>query len=579
MAAFAVALPALRLWETTEGYDVYAAAMLTLAEVNRAMGYGDDAGQAVRLENGDTAVATIGQMAEYGPWRARREAILGRLSSGAWMGMKLGFWAALALVGGSAWRERRRRRRLRLRGPGPVPARELRRGVRPLRDSFLAAWIGAPEPYSAAGVPWPGGAETHHTFVTGRPGTGRGAFVADLLRQIRARGGRCIVHDRSGRYTRAFYDPERDVVLNPRDARSPRWSPFFEAREAGDFLTLAAALSPAPRDAEQRVRAEVARRWFADTAAELWAEGRTDHATLAGQLLQGDFRNRFDAGAAMAGSGRWTVKDTLPVDTMLSDTARALEMLPESGAPFSVRNWVGADRPDGFLFLCSAGGRFARPVDWTATWLEIAVNAMRSPGRRGGRRLWAIVDDLAAPGPVPGLEAALAEGPSFGGCFVLGAPVLAAFRQRYGDEAAQRISAQCATRVAFASQDPETAQWAARGLGTRDLDVLAASHEGVGVTPLPGREWIVTPGQLMRLGHGEGYLKMPGPVPVARIRVRPWRRSPVAPAFVPRPPAQTFAGSAAEWDEDVSSQGTEPSGGDGDERGRANGKGRKGLWF
>ena len=565
MAAFAVALPALQLWETTEGYDVYAAAMLTLAEVNRAMGYEDDAGQAVRLENGDTAVATIGQMAEYGPWRGRREAILGRLSSGAWTGMKLGFWAALALVGGSAWRERRRRRRLRLRGPGPVPARELRRGVRPLRDSFLAALIGAPEPYSAAGVPWPGGAETHHTFVTGRPGTGRGAFVADLLRQIRARGGRCIVHDRSGRYTRAFFDPERDVVLNPRDARSPRWSPFFEAREAGDFLTLAAALIPAPRDAEQRVRAEVARRWFADTAAELWAEGRTDHATLAAELLHGDFRNRFDAGAAMAGSDRWTVKDTLSVDTMLADIARALEMLADTGAPFSVRNWVGAGRRDGFLFLGSAGGRFARPVDWTATWLEIAVNAMRSAGRRGGRRLWAIVDDLALPGPVPGLEAALAEGPSFGGCFVLGAPVFAAFRQRYGDGAAQRISAQCATRVAFASQDPETAQWAARGLGTRDLEVLAAcpDGDGVGVAPLPGREWIVTPGQLMRLGHGEGYLKMPGPVPVARIRVRPWRRSPVAPAFVPRRQNRAIGAIATVGDKSELSGSRERPRGDG----------------
>ena len=49
VAAFAVALPALRLWETTGGYDVYAAAMLTLAQADRAMGYGGDAGQVVQL--------------------------------------------------------------------------------------------------------------------------------------------------------------------------------------------------------------------------------------------------------------------------------------------------------------------------------------------------------------------------------------------------------------------------------------------------------------------------------------------------------------------------------------------------
>ena len=578
LMAFTVALPALQLWETTGGYDLYAVAMLTLAEANRAIGYGADAGQVVRLENGETAVATIAEIAEYGPWRARREALLDRLSSGAWVGAKLGLCVALALFGWSGWRERRRRLRLRLQGSGPVAARELRRSVSPLRKGLLCMLGGVRGPYRAAGVPWPGGAEMRHTFVSGRPGAGRRAFVADLLRQIRARGERCIVHDPSGQYTAAFFDPARDVLLNPQDARGPRWSPFFEAREKGDFLTMATALMPEPQDAEQRVQAEVARRRFADTAAGLWAEGEFAHSALAARLLQGDLRNRFGGGTATAGSGPWTVKDALSVDMTLSDTARALEMLPDTGAPFSIRNWIGEDRGDGFLFLGSRGDRFARPVDWAGTWIEIAVNALRSPDRRDGRRLWVIVDDLASPAPVPSLEAALADGPSFGGRFVLGAAVFAALRQRYGDEAAMRISRQCATRVAFAAPDRETAEWAARGLGTRDLDVLAACPDGeaVGVTPLSARGWIVTPERLMRLGNGDGYLKMPGPVPVARIRVRRWRRAPVAPVFVPRPSAPAFAVIAAVRDERVVSRG---SSNDSGERGRPNGKDGNGLWF
>ena len=84
-----MALPALQLRETTGGYDVHAVAMLTLAEANCATGQGADAGQVVRLENGETAVATIAEIAGYGPWRARREALLGWLSSGAWIGAKL----------------------------------------------------------------------------------------------------------------------------------------------------------------------------------------------------------------------------------------------------------------------------------------------------------------------------------------------------------------------------------------------------------------------------------------------------------------------------------------------------------
>lgn len=96
---------------------------------------------------------------------------------------------------------------------------------------------------------------------------------------------------------------------------------------------------------------------------------------------------------------------------------------------------------------------------------------------------------------MPGLEAALAEGPSFGGCFVLGAPVLATFR--------------------------------------------------------------------------EGYLKMPGPVPVARIRVPHRRRAPLAPAFVPRRPDPAFAAIATVGDGSDLSRNKECSRGDA----------RNGLWF
>ena len=51
-----------------------------------------------------------------------------------------------------------------------------------------------------------------------------------------------------GSYTRAFFDAGKDVLLNPLDARSPRWSPFFEARSPRDFDTMAAALVPQQKD-------------------------------------------------------------------------------------------------------------------------------------------------------------------------------------------------------------------------------------------------------------------------------------------------------------------------------------------
>ena len=91
IAVLVVTVPAVMLWRTTSTYHGYAAGMLTLAEIKLAIGYQADAGQEVRLENGDTVVATITDIAAHGPWHAARDGVLETVISGAWLGGKIGF--------------------------------------------------------------------------------------------------------------------------------------------------------------------------------------------------------------------------------------------------------------------------------------------------------------------------------------------------------------------------------------------------------------------------------------------------------------------------------------------------------
>ena len=57
------------------------------------------------------------------------------------------------------------------------------------------------------------------------------------------------------------------------------------------------------------------------------------------------------------------------------------------------------------------------------------------------------------------------------------------------------------------------------------------------VTLMPRRELqsLALPSEIMRLANLSGYLKLPGPLPVARITLRYVKREAVAPAFVPAP--------------------------------------------
>ncbi|MCY4552021.1 MAG: type IV secretion system DNA-binding domain-containing protein, partial [Defluviicoccus sp.] len=250
-AAFmTVAVPAWNLWRSTTGAEWYAASMATLAEIKLTLGYDPDSGQEVRFEDGTRRVLRIRDIAASVPALEARERIKGEIFASAGIGAAAGagliglflvvFWYRGAQLG----------RQRRIRGAEMVSAGELRRRLQSPHERFLTRLPGGRRlsPYSIAGIPYPERTETQHTIVSGTTGSGKTVLISDLVSQIRARGERCVIYDKMGSYTSAFFDRDRDVLMNPLDARAPRWSPFLEARNPRDFGMMAAALLPQHRD-------------------------------------------------------------------------------------------------------------------------------------------------------------------------------------------------------------------------------------------------------------------------------------------------------------------------------------------
>ena len=144
-------------------------------------------------------------------------------------------------------------------------------------------------------------------------------------------------------------------------------------------------------------------------------------------------------------------KTALSVRAMLTANIGALEYLPDTGEPFSIRDWISNDHRGGFLFLTSRGDQHASLRGLISTWLEIAVNAMLSLEQDDERRIWVVLDELPTLHQVPSLQPGLAESRQFGGCFVLGIQVVSALRDLYGRNGAETISGLCGTRVVLAA--------------------------------------------------------------------------------------------------------------------------------
>ena len=545
IAVLVVTVPVFMLWRTTPTYEGYAAGMLTLAETKLAIGYDADAGQEVRLENGDTVVTTIADIAAYGPWHAARDGVLETVISGAWLGAKIGAGLVALMLGWFRYQGHRLKQKKRLRGAELVSARELSRRVRPLRTRAWGAVSGKPRPYRIAGVPYPERTETQHTIVSGTTGSGKTVLISDLVGQIRERGDRCVIYDKMGSYTQAFFDPERDVLLNPLDARAPRWSPFFEARSARDFDTMAAALIPQQKDTVDPFWVTAARQLFSNGAGVLWEQGEWDNRVLVEHLLKTNLKALAEA---MEGTVAQSIVDpenpktALSVRAMLTAHLGAMEILPDAGKPFSIREWISRDVEDSCLFLTSRGDQHASLRGLISTWLEIAVNALLSLDRDDDRRIWVILDELPTLHQVPSLQPGLAESRQFGGCFVLGVQVASALRDLYGRNGAETISGLCGTRVVFAAPDRDTAQWSADSLGRSEIEEVAEGvsygadpyRDGVTLTPRRELQSLALPSEITRLPNLTGYLKLPGPFPVARIELDYVERPKNAPRFVPR---------------------------------------------
>ena len=167
---------------------------------------------------------------------------------------------------------------------------------------------------------------------------------------------------------------------------------------------------------------------------------------------------------------------------------------------------------------------------------------MLSLAQDDGRRIWVILDELPTLHQVPSLQPGLAESRQFGGCFVLGVQVASALRDLYGRNGAETISGLCGTRVVLAAPDRDTAQWSADSLGRSEVEEVAEGYsygantirDGVSLTPRRELRALALPSEIMRLPNLHGYLKFPGPLPVASIRLKHVSRSASAERFVPR---------------------------------------------
>ena len=406
---------------------------------------------------------------------------------------------------------------------------------------------GIHHPYVLAGIPYPHRLEQSHTMLIGTTGSGKTTELRSLVAQMRQREDNAVIFDLTGAYVEAFYDPARDTILNPMDRRCPAWSIFNDCRTHSDFTAAAAALIPADGGSSEPFWALAARTLFIEMCIRLQERGEGTNLALSDNLMTADLKrvHRFLAN---------TIADplTAPEAARMAESIRAvfntnaqvLRFLHDEGEPFSIRDWITAEKkPGSILFITSNYVDLPMNRALLTLWMDLAINRLMTLPRTRSLRTWFMFDELGALHKLPAIENGLQTARAFGGAMILGIHSFEKLVEVYGEQGARNLASLARTKLILATADLDTAEQCARYIGNREVRQMDEAYsygynntrDASTLTPRKQVEPLVIADDITNLPSMHGFVKFPDGFPAARIRLQ-WKDYPqVAEGFVARP--------------------------------------------
>jgi len=420
-----------------------------------------------------------------------------------------------------------------LRGASFATVRQLRRRLRGMARGCL----------TVGGIAIPAAYEPEHILLSGAPGTGKTNILHTMLEGIRKEGKRAIVYDTAGTFVERFYRPGRDIILNPFDTRSARWSPWFDVPL--DYHYDQIAESVVPDGAKDPFWAKSARGTLVAVMRTLVHQDRMRLSTLLDIITRSSlkilaqFVENTDGAAFVSAEGERT---SAGIQAELASVLRGFRYLDDTDEGLSIRDWVTIEEDDSWLFITVKADQLPTLRPLITMWLDIAINAIMSMAPDQQRRLFCVIDELPSLQRLPSLSDFLARARKYGGCGILGFQSYPQLEATYGRQEAAALTGYCSTWIALRANDTPTARHISDNLG--QVEQVEANEgmsygvndmrDGVNLSRVQVTRPLVMPTEIVNLPNLTGYLRFGRDLPVVRFADRYRHGRLLEPAYIDR---------------------------------------------
>ncbi|MDP3935374.1 MAG: type IV secretion system DNA-binding domain-containing protein [Alphaproteobacteria bacterium] len=448
----------------------------------------------------------------YLPYHLKRSALYGGMALLGIMGLAFVYWSL---------KGRSDKRRKHLAGSQLVSIQEL---TRQLKRANKASDIVLGE------LPLVKDSETQHMLITGTTGSGKTNCFHTLLPQIRNKRQRVVIVDTTGEFVSRYYRPEKDLLLNPLDARSVAWHPWAECTEDYHYDELATNLIP--HTGHDPFWINSARTVLTETLKVYARQGSYDIQGVLNILTVAPLKDLYrllqhTKAAPLVDPA--SEKTALSIRSTLTAAITSLSYLKTTQVPFSIRQWVQSTDAfdDSWLFLAMSPEQRDALRPLITAWTSIAVKSLLGCVPNSTNRLWVCIDELPSLHKLPDLQLCLAEGRKYGAAVILGVQNIPQLEERYGSTITKTMIDLCSTKVLFRAASYEIAVSLSRALGEQEIMEVQEGisygandvRDGVNLSMLKQLKPIVTTHELMGLKNLEGYVMLPEFNAVTKIKL------------------------------------------------------------